>query len=301
MPDKDPPSYNPPTYDEFAHRQDHPIKDVPALRQRVQEIVEDLLSLEAQYHPQNPSPDGKELDSISALAAAGNLVELLAGWAIDHRTGMILNGATGFPWPQDDQEARSEADDHRHEAVGAAYLQDKAPGDPLQNRHILAEVTARAALLPAALRNELSEALQAVDFGEVRDLLLPPKGQRRNAYTGWQLRLRAVEHAYFLWGRDGNKESAFYEVAEAYGVSSDTVDSWDRGPFGLPHHFGVATLKVAQDTAKRSGEYFQRLQMQLHKTDMDSIHIKTCLLTYGPEALLLNAQRFKKVSQDEPE
>ena len=115
------------------------------------------------------------------------------------------------------------------------------------------------------------------------------------------VRLRAVEHAYFLWGKGETKEAAFYQVAEAYDVVFETVNSWDHGPFGLLHHFGTATLKVAQDTAKRSGKQFQRLQLQLHKSDLDNVHIKTCLLTYGQEALSLNAQRFKGLSQDDPE
>ena len=74
MPDDDYPSY-----DEFAHRQAHPIKDLPVVRQRALQILEDLLDLEARTHPQNPSTNSKDLDSISALAAAGALVELLAG------------------------------------------------------------------------------------------------------------------------------------------------------------------------------------------------------------------------------
>lgn len=290
-----------PSYDEFAHRQAHPIKDLPVVRKRALQILEDLLGLEARTHPQNPSPNSKELDSISALAAAGKLVELLAGWAIDHRAGMILNGATVFRWPEDDQEARSEANDHRHEAVGSAYLQDKAPGGPIQNRHILTEVTARVALLPAALRNELSEALHAVDFGETRGLFSPPKGQHKNAYTKWRLRLRAVEHAYFLSGKGETQETAFEQVAEAYGVTADAVDSWNRGISGLLHHFGPAVVKVAQDTARKSGERFCQLQMLLHKSDLDNDAIKFLHRVYGPEALSLNAQRFKGANRDDPE
>ena len=214
---------------------------------------------------------------------------------------MVLNGATVFPWPEDDQEARSEANDHRHEAMGSAYLQDKAPGGPIQNRHILTEVTARVALLPAALRNELSEALQAVDFGEKRGLLSPPKGQHKNAYTRWRLRLRAVEHAYFLWGVGGTQEAAFEQVADAYGVTPDAVDSWNRAPFGLLEHFSPAVIKVAQDTAKKSGARLVRLQMQLHKSDLDNNEINFLHQVYGPEALSLNAQRFKRVNRDDPE
>ena len=185
------PDNNPPTFDEFSHRQANPIRDVPAVRQEVEKIVEKLLELEAQTHPQNKDSSEKELDSISALAWAEKLVEMLAGWAMDHRAGMILNGATVYPWPEDDQDAPTKANDHRHEASGSAYLKDQEPGDPLENRHIVAEITTRAALLPAALRNELSDAISALDFGEVRPLLLPLKGQDKNAYIIWHLRLRA--------------------------------------------------------------------------------------------------------------
>ncbi len=87
-----------PSYDEFAHRQLHPLKDVTVHRQEVEGIVQELFKLEARTHPQNSDQGEKELDSISALIWAGKLVEKLAGWAMDHRAGMILNGATVYPW-----------------------------------------------------------------------------------------------------------------------------------------------------------------------------------------------------------
>lgn len=298
MPDND---Y--PTYDEFAHRQENPLKDIPVHRQRVQQLVEKLLDFEAKTHPQNPDPHNpvpgeKEAYSIAALAVAGKLVEKLAGWAMDHRAGMILNGATVYPWPEDDQEAPLQANDHRHEAMGSAYLRNEAPSDPQRDRHIVAEIMKWAALLPESLRHELLEAIRAVDFGETRPLLLPVKGQRKKAYTSWQLRLYAVEHVYFLRGTGETKEAAFRQVGEAYGVSSDTVDSWNRSSSGLRHHFGAAALKVAQDTAKTKGVLFQHRQMQLDKSLWDQILKKLSLLTYGPEALSLNAQRYKMVNRD---
>jgi hypothetical protein len=214
---------------------------------------------------------------------------------------MILNGAMVYPWPEGDDEAPIQANDHRHEAMGSAYLRSKEPSDPQENRRIIAEVATRAALLPAALLREFSEAIRAVDFGETRPLFLPLKGQRKNAFTKWQLRLRAVEHAHFLWGGGDSKETAFDQIAKAFGVGADAVDSWDRGQFGLLRHFGAAALKVAQDNARRSGEEFQHLQMKLHKTEMDELRIKVRLMTYGPEALSLNAERFRMANRDDSE
>jgi len=287
-------------FDQFAHRQAHPIEDIPVLRLEIEEIVERLLDLEKRTHPQNPSPDDKELDSISALVWAGKLVEKLAGWAIYHRAGMILNGTTVFPWPESDQDAASQANDHRHEATGSAYLQTNESSAPQENRRIIAEIATRTALLPAALRHEFSEAIRAVDFGETRPLFLPPKGQHKNSFGKWQLRLRAIEHVYFLWGsgETKTKEDAVRQVAKAFGVSADTVDSWDRGPFGLLHHFGEPVTKVAQDAARKSGTRFQHLQMQLHKSDSDEEDIKVLHMTYGPERLSLNGQRFKMVDRN---
>ncbi len=296
MPDND---Y--PTYDEFGHRQENPLKDIAVHRQRVQQLVEELLDLEAKTHPQNPEPGEKELYSIAAVHLAGQLVEKLAGWAMDHRAGMILNGATVYPWPEDDQEAPLQANDHRHEAMGSAYLRNEAPSDPRRDRHIVAEIMRWGALLPRTLRDELLEAIKAVDFGETRPLLLPVKGQRKKAYTSWQLRLNAVRHVYFLWGTGETKEEAFFQVGKAYGVSSDTVDSWNRSSSGLLHHFGAAELKFEQGLAKRTGALFQRLQMRLEKSVWDNIRIKISLLEYGPEALSQNAQRYKMVNRGNSE
>lgn len=124
--------------DEFAHRQQLPINNIPVFRQQVEELVEDLLQLEARTHPENRNPFEKELCSIAALAKTEKLVDMLAGWAIDHRAGMVLNGATVYPWSEGDQEAPIQANDHRHEAMGSAYLRSRGSGDPQENRRIIA-------------------------------------------------------------------------------------------------------------------------------------------------------------------
>lgn len=151
------------------------------------------------------------------------------------------------------------------------------------------------ALLPTALRCEFKEAIRALEFGEVRPLLEPAKGQHEKAYTQWRLRLCAIENAYFLWGwgEAKTKQDAFRKVAHEFGRSYDTIVSWDRGPDGLVRYFGAAFVKVAQKTAKRSGEQLRRLQMQLHTSDLDKEMGEVLLRIYGPKALSANAQRFK--------
>ncbi len=293
MPDDDIPSY-----DEFAHRQAHAKKDIPALRKPIYDIVEKLLDLEARTHPQNSAPGDKEKDSILALRWVERLVEHLAGWALDHRAGMILNGAQVFPWPEDDQEAPPQANNHRHEAVGSAYLKDRGPGDPILNRRIMAEVTTRASLMPAALRRDLSKGLKALNLGEVQPLLSPAKNQTRLAYTIWSYRLRAIEHVYFFWGMGEIKEEAFNKVGLAYGAEGRTVNSWDRAPVALRKHFGERVVKVRRDSSKRSGEKVRRLQLTIPQSDLDKELIDFLLQTYGPRGLAQNAQEHKKALRE---
>ncbi len=97
-----------------------------------------------------------------------------------------------------------------------------------------------------------------------------------------------------MYGSGKKKGAAICEVAEAYGVGIDAVETWDCKPKGLLRHFDKAVIRVAQNTARHSGDCLQRLQMQLHKSDLDKTHIHSILLTYGPEALAKNAERFKR-------
>lgn len=300
MPDKDPPSYSPPTYDEYAHRESHPIKDVSVSRQRVQEIVKDLLDLEAQTHPQNPSSDRKELDSIWALVLAGELVEKLAGWAIDHRAGIVANGVTGFPWPEGDTKAASAANDHRNEEEGSRYLKDRETRDPACNRAILSDIVERSPVLPSALHLELSRALDALRFGEAYDLLRPTKGLGEKAATLWSLRFDAIRHLHYFMGRDRmNRREAVKRVADAYGIIIRSDDhllkDWEYK--SLKRYFGgKKRVQAVLQHAERLGHAVFKTTTKVNKTKVDERFVQTNDLVLGELALRENGRRFQEMS-----
>ena len=303
MPDRAPPSYSPPTYDEFAHRESHPIKDVSVLRQWVQEIVEDLLDLEAQTHPQNPSSDRKELDSIWALVLAGKLVEKLAGWAIDHRAGIVANGVTGLPWPEGDTKSASAANDHRNEEEGSRYLKDRETRDPACDRAILSDIVERSPVLPSALHLELSRALDALRFGETYDLLRPTKGPGEKAATLWSLRFDAIRHLHYFMGRDRvNRREAVKRVADAYGIiiHSDDHSLKDWEYKSLKRYFGgKKRVQAALQHAERLGQAVLETTNKANKTRLDDQFVQTNDLVLGEPALLENGRRFQDLSTEE--
>lgn len=281
----------------FPHRWAHPVRDLSVVRrEQLNRLIDKLLALEARTHPQNEAPQEKELDSISALVHAGKLVELLAGWAIDHRAGLILNDVAGYPWPEGDEAAKESANDHRHELEGGAYLHSLGRaqgggGRPETNLLILAAVVGRAPVLPAELRGELAEALKALDEGERRPLLTSKKGQDRMGRSLWLCRLQAIRHVYFLKETGLKKTEAIARVATAYGVEKVTVEAWDKR--GLRRHYGAAPVAAAKDQAEKLGKAVYRKQNTIPQDDDDRAFIQFYLKLYGLPNLASSGQAYK--------
>ena len=275
------------------------------LRHEVEPLVKRLLELEAKTHP-NRSPrlgpeasESKDQDSVMAMMLAGHLIERLVGWAIDHQTGQILNGVKGFPWPQDDEAAKKEADDDQNEAAGAAYrdglARGQGSGQPEINQRILAKLAGRSPILLPELHREVSAGLQALSMGEVRPLFRRALNQSRMGFTLWQSRMRAIEHVYFSIGMKKKKRDATREVADAYVVAFDTVRTWDHK--GLAGHFGSGYVLVRKQRARRAGERVYRIQSSIPRTEVDERHVRDRLERYGPPGLASNAQAYKKAAR----
>ena len=87
---------------QFSHRQPFPLTS-GTTRELAVELVDELLRLEEETHPWNSMVDGKvtrpapqkDENSRLALMWANDLVELIAGWAIDHQIGLVLNEPPG--------------------------------------------------------------------------------------------------------------------------------------------------------------------------------------------------------------
>ena len=75
----------------FPHRQQTPVQDTPVFREMVGRYVTKLLELEAKTHPANEKVNDKDADARMALSYAAKLVEIMAGWALDHQAGLLLN------------------------------------------------------------------------------------------------------------------------------------------------------------------------------------------------------------------
>ena len=292
--------------DNYPHRWETAVRHLPVARDEVHRLVDKLLDLEEKTHPANGPVAEKEQDSLMALIYAGKLNERLVGWALYHRAGLILNEVEGFPWPEGDEKAQQQADDHRHEAAGCAYLReikgyaDDCSSDAVTNRRIIAATVGRAPIFPHELRLGFSRALKALDAGEVMGLLQRTKQRSRKGYTLWELRLRAIQHVQFFVGSRActSKREALQKVADAFGCGMPTVRSWEAN---LPKHFGRQYVDNAKSTAQRAGEKVHEYQMLLHKDELDEAYIADHSAIYGSDELVANAKNYQGAMKEAAE
>ncbi len=229
-----------------------------------------------------------------ALIYAGKLNERLVGWALYHRAGLILNEVEGFPWPEGDEKAQQQADDHRHEAAGSAYLR-KIPisdhgGNAVTNRRVIAAVTKLAPILPHELRNQLCHGLEALDMGETQELLQRVKYKSLAGYSLWGLRFDAINYINFRRGIKQKKKDAIDKVAKAYGCSTDAVKSWEKS---LPEQFGSGLVKYTNRRVRQDGELVYYLQQTVPKIEEGEKWIAYYLKLYGDTALLRSGEEYR--------
>jgi hypothetical protein len=95
-----------------------------------------------------------------------------------------------------------------------------------------------AVFLPRHLLDELLDAFGALEWGEVRPMVTPTPTKQRGGlpWVKTRLRLRALELVAFLEGRGSSKGDAQECVADAIGVSFDTLRSWEAILKQHPHY-----------------------------------------------------------------
>ena len=87
---------------QFPYREPFPLID-GSTREQAIELVDEMLRLEQETHPRNSMTNGqvtgaivgKDENSRLAFMVASDLVGMLAGWAINHHIGLVLNGTPG--------------------------------------------------------------------------------------------------------------------------------------------------------------------------------------------------------------
>ena len=214
---------------------------------------------------------GKDMRATRALSLAGTLVDGLAGWAIAHQVGLAVNDVQ---FDQLDLTAvpNSGAADEGHEADGDNYDWS----NPTTNRRALVNLlAANSGAFPYALVLEAALSLEALDLDQINPIL---ESRRRalneGPYMLSQLRLRAIEHVMFYSEAGAGREEAEAKVAEAYGVSVDTLSEWRNrlpyllGPRGV--HDSYQRAGAAGGTAHRLGPPLCRVEVRKRDEQLGS-------------------------------
>jgi hypothetical protein len=235
----------------------------------VADLINQLLALERRTNPKDGarSAKWKDFSAANALLIASNLVNALAGWALDHQAGLALKDLKFVPLStakppehSDNSNVRPTDDDHRYEWYGRNWVgRDGGPIDPIVARKWLKNLVGA---LPGIFNPELQRivlwALDACDYGEIQPMLRATKTGRKVNWTILRLQMRAITLVKQRETRGMKKFKALQEVAGAFGVSVDTIRTWERrlrtefGHSEFAYALWPATLVVNESEALRS-------------------------------------------------
>jgi hypothetical protein len=204
----------------------------------VTHLIDRLRKLEQQTDPKDGqnSAKGKDLAAFDALIVAGELVNAIAGWALDHQVGLALKNLEFVPLQPsvtkdhpDYLAGRKDVDDHVHERSGGSL----GALSPIAARKLLINLL-RAN--PGGFHSMLQGmAIEALDYGEVQPMLAETKGGDKRTLAVRRLELRAIAFVEYRYRRGIRKFKAQQQVGDALGVEKDTIKSWE---FRLRTDFG---------------------------------------------------------------
>jgi hypothetical protein len=197
-------------------------------------LLKRLDELEKMTRPLNGLSDakGKDLAASEALECAGELTARLAGWAMAHQFGLAAKGLR----PVENQSPASEnyqlflqqqalVDSHEHEKAGA--WPPKCIDQDFTRKCLANLLRSNSGGWPDWLRQQILEAIEALEYGEVRPIFSPVIASRKRDYTVLNLQLRAMAMIAFRCRAYAmKKEDSLNEVGAALGVSPHTLKSW---------------------------------------------------------------------------
>ena len=242
----------------------------------------------------DPSAEGSEVDkdrkAFEALQHAGTLVNFVAGWAVDHTCGLAIDGLEFLPLtPRSNPHyaaAKEAVDHHKHEAA----LSNTAAVDPTVVRRMATNLLlANPGGFPPVVQSMLLAGLHALEFGEVQPILAPNRAAKKVFYFEMMCQLEAVAFVEYLSKSGLRKYSAQDKIADTYGISAETLRSWEKR---LRESLG--TLKVARaimfaQIAGRNISY-----MRSHSLEDAEHMLERIKLTYGEEAMSAAARRYRE-------
>jgi hypothetical protein len=270
-----------------------------AHKRYVRSLIEALEKLETETRPSggDKTAAGKDLAAFRALETAGNLVDALAGWALDHQIGLALNrleflplGPTKTRALPEYVEAKRQVDSHNHEREGGAVFSGVAP-------ERLTSTIARLALknllhsnpggLEQALAYQFYEGLEALEWGKPTPLLEPVTTGSHGGLIAIKCELQALLYVEYQIGTGKKKHKAQDEAADAFGISSETIRTWEKR---LRTELGTLDFARQCVFARNAGT-----MNNAHDTNEDSTGHPWREYRYGRTPLLEAAKIYKKI------
>ena len=288
----------------YPHRKSD--RDPQNRRDYLNYLIDHLLEIEAATDPsaQEDSAKDKDMKAFQASNTVAEIVDDLAGWAVDHQIGLAMNELKFVPRipsrlqkHADYQAAKTRVDEHHHEAIGGSAFRPLkhpvGPHDPATDRRILVNLLrANPGSFPEAVVERAIEALEALEFGETKELLKPVKrGLHAKAYSRWRLQLVALAYVEYQYARGRKKLVTIEEVADAYGYDHETVRGWGKA---LRQHLGDLYVARRLTFARNAGRNANAAKKEGRATDLK--FYEDC---YGPDVLKRNAQSYKALLRDE--
>ena len=287
-------TYNAPSGSTADEAQDFFVRDDYVLF-----LLTRLSELEMRTRPDGGSSTskGKDLAAFDALELAGELVKLVAGWAIAHQVGLAVEGRQFVPLQPsgtkdspDYIKSKNDVDNHEHERIGGRSFEDN---DPVFVRKCLANLLrTNSGGWPDWLCRKIFDGLHSLEFGENNPLFSPVKEGRKRDLKVRTLELSAIAMVAFRRrAYRQSKDEALGEVAGILGVSPETVKSWETR---LKDKSGFGKLEVDR-TISFANNHASYVRDALERQRLGET-VKDCAVhevSYGASALKKLGREYK--------
>lgn len=289
---------------EYRHRGWHTDpRRAAAHKWRIDLHLEKAAACEIASRPENGPAENKDDLAIDAIAAAAGLVDAIAGWAVNHTTGLGLAGLEPARYvpptlrQEPDYIARqADLDRHDHEARGTGTAFEKAtPEEQRRAARNLLGILSRSHTMGVVLR-PIYNALTALEFGETLPILAPAGSGQKREYRDLMAQLSTVGFVAYRQAIGGNKQRARAEVAAAFGVAEDTMRTWEGR---LKRHPMIGRFEVERIIWRAKNAASWTVERNRGDT-VDSILIAEFDAEFGTAALQRAGADYQAILRDKP-
>jgi hypothetical protein len=271
------------------------------------EVIRILNALDILERGSRPSlgADANEKDVAAsyAIAFAGDLVDYVAGWAIDHQRGLAQRTLgerelrkeqfkspikptfePRYPAPEPPDE------DHRDEKEGAF----RGPLDPVQTRRFLFEFL--SGLAPRLVPRDVVEAIEALDYGETLPIFQSAYTSKRTGLIEFRAKLRAIMFIEYESKKGIKKRFSVDKVVDAFAVTRDAVKDWKAD---LRVALGKFEVEAAIERAHAGGQNYVRYLKKCEdgEHEVEQRMCESVEQAFGKPTLLREAKRYKARSK----